>query len=517
VEVHSRGWRQIHGRRERNLPLRKLASLPWYPVALAGVIVFSAYLDSDVSAHAAVRPFLVVVAAAAVLTAAAARLLGWTRGPILVAALSLIVRSGDPLHAGIATLLVLLAGFTWLMARRILPGTAAIRDPNRLLNSVTLVLLGSTLLTAAVTGTLGRIDLGQGRPFATAATASGTDRPESPDIYLILLDGYPRADTLERVFSFDNSDFAAQLQDRRFVIADSSRSNYMYTGMSLSSVFHMQYVQQIPGAAGARTPYGASLRTLINHNPVWDALRSRGYLIAANQAPWESVGMRDADLFCGDEVNDFELYLLRVSLVGHLVDAVYPPFEADQHRAMINQAFDCLGQLSFPTSSPKLVFTHVGGPHLPVVFTESGAAADRDVFGYTKQELKVSGERFAAAYAEEIQYLNRRTLEAVDRLLARPDAPIVIVMSDHGSESRLNWTDASRSDLQERFSNFFASRTPARPAIFGADVTPINIFPVLFDAYFGENLPLIEDRFFVSPANQTLKFTEITDPAPPAS
>ena len=496
--------------------MRKLASLPWYPVALAGVIVFSAYLDSDVSAHAAVRPFVVVVAATAVLTVVAARLLGHTRGPIVVASLVLVVRSGDPLHALIATLLVGLAGFTWLMARRILPGVAVVRDPNRLLNSVTLVLLGSTLLTAAVTGTLGRIDLGQGRPFATVATANA-EHPDSPDIYLVLLDGYPRADTLERLFDFDNADFIAQLRDRGFEIAGSSRSNYMYTGMSLSSVLHMQYVQEIPGAVGARTPYGASLRTLINHNPVWDELRSRGYLIAANQAPWESVGMRDADLFCGDEINDFELYLLRVSLVGHLVDAVYPPFEANQHRDMINQAFDCLGQMSSPTSSPKFVFTHVGGPHLPVVFTESGAAAGRDVFGYTKQELKVSGERFASAYAGEIEYLNQRTLEAVDRLLARPDAPIVIVMSDHGSESRLNWTDASRSDLQERFSNFFAYRTPSRPAVFGAGITPINIFPILLDAYFGQNLPLVEDRFFVSPANQTLKFTEIPDPAPPAS
>jgi hypothetical protein len=91
----------------------------------------------------------------------------------------------------------------------------------------------------------------------------------------------------------------------------------------------------------------------------------------------------------------------------------------------------------------------------------------------------------------------------------------VIVMSDHGSESRLDWADASRSDLQERFSNLFAARTPARTALFPDDTTPVNLFPLLFDAYFGESIPVHEARFFLSPTDDKLEFTEIPDPAPP--
>jgi hypothetical protein len=189
-----------------------------------------------------------------------------------------------------------------------------------------------------------------------------------------------------------------------------------------------------------------------------------------------------------------------------------PRFWGDQHRDVINQAFACLGEISGPTASPKLVFIHVGGPHLPVVFTRSGDAAGQDVFGHTAQELDVNPERFVAAYTEEVEYLNARVLESVDRLIQRPDDPIVIIMSDHGSESHLNWADASKSDLQERFSNLFAWRTPSRQGVFTDDMTPINIFPRLFNAYFGAGLPLLDARFFLSPTQNKLALTEIPDP-----
>ena len=131
--------------------------------------------------------------------------------------------------------------------------------------------------------------------------------------------------------------------------------------------------------------------------------------------------------------------------------------------------------------------------------------------------MSVSHERFAAAYGEEIEYLNGRVLEAVSALASRPDEPIVIVMSDHGSESRLDWADSSKSDLQERFSNFFAWRTPSRESVFPSDITPVNLFPILFDAYFDAAIPLQDAHFFLSPIHNKFEFTEIPDPVPPAS
>jgi hypothetical protein len=490
--------------------VRRLASLPLYPTVLAAVIVLGAYLDEDISLHAVLRPMLIVTVAAALLTALAVAALGSRRGPAIVAAAILIVRSTDLFHAAVAVVLLVLVAVAWFVARRSL-----LRDPNRLLNIFSVGLVAASLLTGAFSGTLWRIDLRQGQPFPTEA-ATGTASADRPDIYVILLDGYPRVDTLHRLFAFDNEPFLGELRNRGFEVADSSRSNYMYTTMTLASMLQMRYVQEIDESV-LTSPTRPSLRALINRNPTWDLLRSMGYQIAANQAPWETVAMRSADLFCGNHINDFEMYLLRTTLIGPVINFINADFLGDQHRRAINQAFDCLSEISAPTASPKLVFIHVGGPHLPVVFTASGQPAARDVYGQDAQAIPVSHERFVAAYTDEIEYLNSRVLGAVDVLVRRPDAPVVILLSDHGSESRLDWEDSSKSDLQERFSNFFAARTPGRTSIFPSDMTPINLFPILLDAYFGEEIPLHEARFFLSPIHNKLDFTEIPDPAPPAT
>ena len=47
--------------------------------------------------------------------------------------------------------------------------------------------------------------------FESRAVAGAATDPQRPDIYLIQLDGYPREDTLRRLFDFDNSPFVSAL------------------------------------------------------------------------------------------------------------------------------------------------------------------------------------------------------------------------------------------------------------------------------------------------------------------
>ncbi|MEX1156732.1 MAG: hypothetical protein WED12_06145 [Chloroflexota bacterium] len=479
---------------------------------LALAFVIGAFFDADVSIHAALRPLLLVLVTSAALTTLAVMVLGPTRGPIVVAAGFLIARSGDLLHVAASVLLVTLIVAAWLLARRIVRKGARLQHPTLSLNALSAFLMLGVVISAFMSGAIWRMDMRQGQSFANDLAIGSSSSQGRPDMYFILLDGYPRADTLERLFDYDNSPFLIQLRARGFDVAEASSSNYMYTAMTLASMLHMQYVQDLPRQSVAGTPYGVSLRSDINTNPVWTRLRSLGYQIAANQPPWENVAMRTADLFCGDQINDFELFLLRTSLIGHVVNLLDPSFEGDQHRAIINRAFECLGQASAPAAAPRAVFIHVGGPHLPIVFTGSGGPAELDVFGHTAQELPVTHERFVTAYTAELEYLNRRVLDAIDQLLQRPDQPIVVVWSDHGSESNLNWGDAAMSDLAERFSNLFAALTPSRPNLFPSDITPVNVFAMLFDAYFGTDLPGLTPRHFVSPADEKLDFTEVPDP-----
>lgn len=486
--------------------------MPLYPVLLALAFVFAAFADADVSVHAALRSFAIVIIGSAVLTALLVLALGPLRGGLASAAVILIGRSSTIEQAGLAAVLVALGVAVLLLVRRMWPNAEPVQRPTVTLNVLGLLLLASSVLTPALDGRLESIGLQQGAEPETLEPTNADAGARPPDIYVLLLDGYPRADTSQRLFGFDNADFLQDLRAMGFEIADGASANYMYTGLTLTSMQHDAYVDEIPDLDPVPIPFGTSLRAAINDNPVWDALRERGYVIATAKPPWENEAMRGADVFCGESTNDFEVFLVRQTLFGRALEAAWPSFQADVHRAAVDEAFDCLGRMSSATTAPKLVFIHVGSPHLPIVFEADGSPADASLFEDTRQALPLSDDEFAAAYVAQLEYLNERVLDAVTPLAARSDQPVVIVMSDHGSESRLDWTDTSRSDMAERFGILFASLTPRHPGLYDCQVTPIEVYPALLSAYLGESMSNPAPRYFYSAADAKLELSPIEDP-----
>lgn len=84
---------------------------------------------------------------------------------------------------------------------------------------------------------------------------------EPPDIYVILLDGYPRADVLDRRFGINNSAFLDGLAALGFDVAADSHSNYVFTQLTLASMFQMRHLEDVPALAPLiGTPGGTSTR-----------------------------------------------------------------------------------------------------------------------------------------------------------------------------------------------------------------------------------------------------------------
>ena len=54
---------------------------------------------------------------------------------------------------------------------------------------------------------------------------------EKPDIYYILLDGYPRRDILKAYYQYDNTPFIKQLKDLKFKVLEGGSSNYTRTNI----------------------------------------------------------------------------------------------------------------------------------------------------------------------------------------------------------------------------------------------------------------------------------------------
>jgi len=95
------------------------------------------------------------------------------------------------------------------------------------------------------------------------------DLLNSPDVYLIVLDAYMRADVLQRDYNLDNNTFLNQLADLGFVIPPCTQSNYSYTILSPTSILNMNYLDALDVSLGSQhsvdyTLYGE----LIHHSLV---------------------------------------------------------------------------------------------------------------------------------------------------------------------------------------------------------------------------------------------------------
>ena len=88
-------------------------------------------------------------------------------------------------------------------------------------------------------------------------------------------------------------------------------------------------------------------------------------------------------------------------------------------------------------------------------------------------------------------------VNAVDRILAASGTPpVIILLSDHGSGSGLNWEDLAHSDLDERSANLLATYTPGHPDVFPDNITLVNVFGTFLRAYYGIDVPRQPDGIY---------------------
>jgi hypothetical protein len=86
-------------------------------------------------------------------------------------------------------------------------------------------------------------------------------------------------------------------------------------------------------------------------------------------------------------------------------------------------------------------------------------------------------------------------------------------MSDHGPASMFNWDVHTPSCLWERTSNLFAILLPEHlnSEIVYPSISPVNAFRVIFNTYFGTNLPYLDDKSYLMMWQQPTAKIDITD------
>ncbi len=337
----------------------------------------------------------------------------------------------------------------------------------------------------------------------SARQTSGKDRKaDSPDIYYLVFDRYSSAPVLKDVLNFDNSQFMDYLGDRGFFVAEESRANYPVTYLSLSSSLNLDYHET------ARDQ--KDVEPLLEDYKVWRFLKERGYSFIHYGSAWPpSNSNKFADISVNYYELDFDSFsrlLLNTTMAGPVLDRFYPQGDADRNRVLYQlQALGDAPQIK----GPKFVFAHVLIPHTPYLFDAGGRPlSDKEQAEGVEEDL----------YRDYVRFANGKIRSLLDTLLVDSERPpIVIIQADEGFRYNTDINEEKYAkdgymDLHYGILNaYYLPGVDAKDYVYD-DITPVNSFRAVFNAYFDTDFEMLKDENYMllSKQGQAQSFKRVT-------
>jgi hypothetical protein len=461
-----------------------------YPAAFGIAYVVLTLSSLPTTLWDLIRPSVIVGGAAIMLTICLSLLLR-SRHRGAIAASALIVAASAPfilaaaLGAGVAVVVLQLVRRAWTVG--------AIRSASAPMVSRGVgVYASSFLLVAAIVS--GPAALGS---VPTADRAPLGQPGAYPNIYLMLLDGYPRGDVLASLFGHDNQPFETELSQRGFMVASEGHSNYAHSWVTMTSMLHGEFIDDIPGLlppSDAPPDQFRSLMAALNDGQMIDLLREHGYEIATIPPPFRSLSLSTADRYLdGGQLTDFEYQLLAHSQLGRLLIDVFPDFLVDQQRDRFQSTLRRVEALAQETGErPRFLLAHIfSPPHAPLVYGADGEELPLADCVPDTCRLWEYPEDAWTGLGDQVTYLNSRLIPTIDRIINADPRAVIVLMADHGARR-------SPTDLGEYFHAFFAARTPGEDP-FPQDSDPVNVLRRLADAYMATDLGALPYQSWYSP------------------
>lgn len=345
---------------------------------------------------------------------------------------------------------------------------------------------------------------------------SEEEKQQLPDFFYLILDGYARQDTLQRLYGFDNLDFMAFLSQSGIYIASQSYANYPQTYLSLASSLNFSRLDSL-AEKFSDTNSVQPLVEMIQNNLLFQTLKKWGYRTVAFSSGYSGTEVRTADSYISRSIPGREFLNTLVNMT--FLAVLKLPFfdlsvsQADIHRERIRQTLQEIPELAF--SEPVCVFAHIICPHPPFVFAADGKPLDQSerFTLFDGNDWGSDKEAYRRLYLGQLLYLNQLVRKTVAEILQRPGRPkILVIQSDHGPGSKLDWQNIDRTDLRERFAIlnaiYFSDGDYSR---LYPEITPINTFRSVVNRITGEKLELLPDRSFFAPWIGRYRFVEITE------
>lgn len=368
------------------------------------------------------------------------------------------------------------------------------------------------LLVQVVSGFAGSTSIKRtAAPMPQTAAAAESTVSANRDVYYILLDGYGRTDLLEKDLNLDNKAFMDQLKSMGFIVPRCGQSNYIDTAYSMAATLNMNYLDDLGYSYEelAKGDHEKILTPVIAGSLVRQKVSAMGYKFITFKSPYLFIDMPDSDVYLDEENTtspgekietlNFQQMFIRTTFARtaaewlednpedsknipvFLVSLVSPgsvnpessTFAGRNYKQYRQNLFQLDSLETIPEiSGKKFVYAHLLVTHQPFTFTPAG-------------DFRLDEKDSYEAYKDQITYIDTRLVEILQTILKKSTVPpVIILQSDH-----------SYSDGGKRARNLQAYYLPDQTGVEIPDTfTNVNAFRLVFDTYFGEDLPLLPDR-----------------------
>lgn len=394
-----------------------------------------------------------------------------------------------PLGAVLAAALVAFWSFWspwWIPAVFIAAGWLLIRQVQRLRRRTLLTVPPKVARTASLFALIffvvGAVRATTGGLVELPAPAIPIDSQQrGPNFYLVLVDGYPREDTLTQQLGIDISEFLDALSARGFDIYNKAEADRIWTQLTLLAMLNGT-AEGVPTRSGSG-PDKQFLRQRLSEASLPDLVQRAGYEYVLIDAPVGWVTFNGGTHYQNGGLNTYEERLLGESLLGPAIALLWPTLPTDSLRDHVAASLDDLAALADPRTH-RLIVAHLLVPHLPFLWDADGEPVPvpptwprLSLYESVTETLGMPVSEYAQGMGAQLLALNGLLLATVDRILEQDPRAVIVVFGDHGAR----YSIAQRQTEWRR--PFLAARTPGHPGLFLQEPSPTVILRELVDAY----------------------------------
>ncbi len=341
---------------------------------------------------------------------------------------------------------------------------------------------------------------------AVAADLAGIGA-RSPDIYVMLFDGYGSSEVLSRYYGFDNHEFLDHIRDLGFTVHTDARSNYIGTDDSLASIWNMNYIDADTSVSSVRVLSGLlAPNGTVAHTAAGKLFAEAGYKTLADNTNHSRIDNTDYSLKTKVRrvlFSRFSRALVdQYALRWVINDEIARQWIIGPSNGQFNLPESILRTLDIPADpAPTLAFIYSTAPHPPNYFNRDGTVKPiRDAYIAGSNDW-----RDADAYLDQVHVVNQVIGNTVEEILNRSDRPpVIVLLADHGPASQTDgvlWNIA----IHDPSNRLVDERTGILNAMFLPEqctdqphpgLTSVNLFRFILSSCLGADIELLPDETY---------------------